>query len=129
MKSAFFHFQHTLNRLLNKCIKLYWYWICSFWNMKGVKLTPPPFPPRKGKTTIEKSSLIRVKFENWLAGFNLEQFLEVLGNEIIPAKSLWWILVLVTNYNISKNRLVHICCLSDYCEPCLKHLVIVFSLS
>ena len=23
--SAFFHFQHTLNRLFNNCIKLYWY--------------------------------------------------------------------------------------------------------
>ena len=25
MMSAFFHFQHNLNRLLNNCIKLYWY--------------------------------------------------------------------------------------------------------
>ena len=25
LKSAFFHFQHTLNRLLNSCIRLYWY--------------------------------------------------------------------------------------------------------
>ena len=59
-----------------------------FLKYEGGQIDPPPFPPRKGKTTIEKSSLIRVKFENRLAGFNLEQFLEVLGNEIIPAKSL-----------------------------------------
>ena len=25
MMSAFFHFQHTLNRLFNNCIKSYWY--------------------------------------------------------------------------------------------------------
>ena len=27
MMSSFFHFQHTLNRLLNNCIKLYWCYI------------------------------------------------------------------------------------------------------
>ena len=59
------------------------------------------------------------------------QFFEVLGNEIIPAKCLWWILVLVTNCNISKDRLVHICCLSGYCEKmlCFKHVVMVFNFS
>ena len=35
MMSAFFHFQHTLNRLFNNCIKFYWSWISSSWNMKG----------------------------------------------------------------------------------------------
>ena len=35
MMSAFFHFQHTLNRLFNNCIKFYWYGISSSWNMKG----------------------------------------------------------------------------------------------
>ena len=44
MMSAYFHFQHTLNRLFNNYIKLYWYNISSSWNMKGgkVKLTSPP---------------------------------------------------------------------------------------
>ena len=41
MMSAFFHFQPTLNRLFNNCIRLYW---------------PPP-----EKTTLKKPSLIRVK--------------------------------------------------------------------
>ena len=44
------------------------------------------------------------------------QFLEVLVNEIIPAKKLSWILVLVTHCNISKYRLAHICCPLGYCE-------------
>ena len=30
--SVFFHFQHTLKRLFNNCIKLYWYLISSSWN-------------------------------------------------------------------------------------------------
>ena len=38
-----------------------------------------------------------------------KQFLEVLGDELFPAKFMWWILVLVTNYNISKDTLAHIC--------------------
>ena len=36
MMSEFFHFQHTLNRLFNSCIKSYWYYISSSWNMKWV---------------------------------------------------------------------------------------------
>ena len=54
-----------------------------------------------------------VLIKKWL---HQRQFLEVLGDEIILAKSLWWILVLATNLNISKNKLVHTCCLSGYCE-------------
>ena len=56
MMSAFFHFQHTLYRLFNNCIKLYWYQISSSWNMKGRS----NWPPLPGKTTLKKPSLIRV---------------------------------------------------------------------
>ena len=62
MMSAFFEFQHILNRLFNNCIKFYWSWITSSWNMKGGGRGSnwhPPHPP--GKTTFKKSSLIRVK--------------------------------------------------------------------
>ena len=31
-------------------------------------------------------------------------------------KNLWWIPILVATCNICKNRLVHWCCLSGYCE-------------
>ena len=47
MMSGFFHFQHTLNRLFNNCIKLYK-------RETEVKLTPPE------KTILKKPSLIRV---------------------------------------------------------------------
>ena len=56
MVSAFFHFQHTLNRLFNNCLKLYWCYISSSWNMKGGQIDRPP-----EKTTLRKPSLIRVK--------------------------------------------------------------------
>ena len=53
MMSAFFHFQHTLNRLFKNCMKLYWYWTSSSWNMKG--------KPIGKNTTLKKPSLFRVK--------------------------------------------------------------------
>ena len=37
-----FCLQPNSNRLFNNCIKFYWNWISTSWNMKGeVKLTPP----------------------------------------------------------------------------------------
>ena len=36
---SIFHFQHILNRLLNNCMKIYWSYISSSWNMRGFKLT------------------------------------------------------------------------------------------
>ena len=51
---AFFHFQHTLNRLFNNCRGGGGGW-------RGFKLTPPL--PRK-KTLLKKPSLIRVKYDN-----------------------------------------------------------------
>ena len=53
--SAFFHFQHALNRFFNNFIKLYWYWISFSWNLKGVSLALLP-----EKTILKKPSLIRV---------------------------------------------------------------------
>ena len=57
MMSAFCHIQHTLSRLFNNCINLYWHKISSSWNMRsnGVKLPPSPV-----KTILKKSSLTRV---------------------------------------------------------------------
>ena len=55
MISAFFHFQHTLNRLFNNCIKLYWYSSSYSWNMKGRGGYIPP-----EKTSLKKPSLFRV---------------------------------------------------------------------
>ena len=31
--SPFCHFQHTLNRLFNICMELYWYYVSSSWNI------------------------------------------------------------------------------------------------
>ena len=47
MMSAFFHFQHTLNRFFSICVKLHWYEI--------IKLT------LHKKTALKRSILIRVK--------------------------------------------------------------------
>ena len=47
MMSAFFHFQHTLDRLFNNCIKLYWYYVSSacevFWDL-GISQSEIPIP-------------------------------------------------------------------------------------
>ena len=42
MMSVFFYHQPTLNGLFNNCIKLYWYWISSSWNMEGGQTELPP---------------------------------------------------------------------------------------
>ena len=59
--SSFFYFQATLNRLPNNCVRLHWYQINSYCNMKerGVKVLPnwPPLPLSSTKTTLEKPSL------------------------------------------------------------------------
>ena len=47
MMSVFFHFQHTLDRLFNNCIKLYWYKISSSWKMKRGSNWPPPLPSQE----------------------------------------------------------------------------------
>ena len=61
MMSPFFYFQATLNRLFNNCVKLHWYQISSYCNMKGrgVKVLPnwPPLPLSSTKTTLKKPSL------------------------------------------------------------------------
>ena len=56
MMAAFFHFQHTLNRFFNSCIKFYWIWISSSWNMKGGQIEPPLPPP--GKTPSKSPALL-----------------------------------------------------------------------
>ena len=71
MASAIIYLQPTLNKLINNCIKIYWYHISSSWNLLllllpgaaggtgggggGSNWHPPP-----EKTTFQKSSLIRV---------------------------------------------------------------------
>ena len=62
MMPAFFHFQHTLDRLFNNCINFYWNSISFSWNRKEegggrgkLTLRPP------AKTTFKKPSLIRVE--------------------------------------------------------------------
>ena len=57
--SPFFHFQHTLNRLFNICMELYWYYISSSWNINETVGERGGDPPEK--TTLRKPSLIRVK--------------------------------------------------------------------
>ena len=51
MMSTFFHFQHTSNKLFNNCIKLYYYYTSSSWNMKwgggDVRGKSNWTPPRK----------------------------------------------------------------------------------
>ena len=61
----FFHFQHTLNRFFNNCIKLCWYYISSSWNMKeGGGKIEIDLPAEK--TTLKKPSLIRVNvIKDW----------------------------------------------------------------
>ena len=44
--SAFFNFEHTLNRLFNNCIKLCWYQISSSGNMKQVGELNLPTPEK-----------------------------------------------------------------------------------
>ena len=44
---------------------------------------------------------------------NSLKFLEV---KLSPLKSMWWIPILVATCNICKNRVIHRCCLSGYCE-------------
>ena len=61
--SAFFHFQQTLYRLFNNCIKLYWY------KGGGQIDFPPSLPP--GKTTFKKPSLIWVKREVFVLSANV----------------------------------------------------------
>ena len=68
MMPAFFHFQHTLNRLFNNCIVIL---ILDKLFLKyeggeggGVKLTKPS----PGKTTFKKPSFIRVKKQGSFAG-------------------------------------------------------------
>ena len=52
----FFYLQPNLNRLFNNCVKLYWYWISSSSNIKGVGQFD--LPPEKN--TFKKPSFIRV---------------------------------------------------------------------
>ena len=62
MMSAFFHFQHTLNRFFNNYILVLDKFVLKYeiWSgAGGVELPTPPPPP--GKTTFKKVSLIRVK--------------------------------------------------------------------
>ena len=69
MMSAFSHFWHTLNRLFNNCIKLYWNWISYFFLLeilrgcggRGGQFETHRPPPSPEKTTLKKPSLIRVK--------------------------------------------------------------------
>ena len=58
MMSAFFHFQHTLNRLFNNCIRLYWYYISSPWNMKGEGSNWPPLPFPRRKLSSKSPALL-----------------------------------------------------------------------
>ena len=46
---------------------------------------------------------------------NSLKYLEV---KLSPLKNLWWIPILVATCNICKLWLVHIRCLSGYCEKC-----------
>ena len=72
MMSAFFVFQHTLNRLFNKVILKLDKFFLKYegegeggmgWG-GGVKLTSPlSFP---GKTTFKKPNLIRVRVQNYV---------------------------------------------------------------
>ena len=45
-----------------------------------------------------------------------ESFLKFLDVKLSPQKNLSWIPILLATCNISKNRLVHRCCPSGYCE-------------
>ena len=87
--SAFFHFQHTLNRCFNNWIKLYWYYISSSWNIKGYEGIQ--IDPHSGKTTLKRSSLIRVNHISSLS--QIGQWLDcvhrkhkVLGSNPIPLR-------------------------------------------
>ena len=56
-----FFFELTLKRLLNNCIKLYWYYTSSSWNLK--ERSKWTTPSRK-KITLNRPSLIRVNISN-----------------------------------------------------------------
>ena len=74
MISAFFHFQHTLNKLLSNCIKLLDRFFLKY---KGGS-NYPPFPE---ETTIEKPSLIRVNIMNEMFDF-LKLYVFITENEL-----------------------------------------------
>ena len=57
MMSAFFQFQHTLNRLFNNYIKLYDKFFMKYEG--GLQIDPPP-PPQE-KATLKKPRLIKAK--------------------------------------------------------------------
>ena len=60
MMSEFFHFQHTLSRLFNNCIKFSWSWISSSWNMKGGSIWPPLLPRKTNRVLIFTAQKVSV---------------------------------------------------------------------
>ena len=44
---SIFYLKPTSNRLFNNCIKLFWYWINSSWNMKGKRGCQIDLPQKK----------------------------------------------------------------------------------
>ena len=65
-------------------------------NILGCKLYSPVFEPKSDSTRGNS--------------------LKSLQNKLSQQRSLQWIAILVANYNISKNRLVHRRYCSDYCK-------------
>ena len=83
--SAFFHFQHTLNRLFNNCVVIL---ILEKFFLKcegGIKLTPSP-PP--AKITLKMPSLIRVKQPGVIYVINQNKTLIELFRELLDAEFL-----------------------------------------
>ena len=88
MMSWFFNFQHTLNRLFNNYINLYWYYISSSGNMKGVSHwtpNPPLFFPEKN--SLKRPSLITA-FKKSLLKFTRTITNSVFGVDIYGIKLL-----------------------------------------
>ena len=55
---SIFPFSKYFKQIINKCIKLRWYWITTSWNIKRGSKIDPPHPE---KTNLKKPSLIRAK--------------------------------------------------------------------
>ena len=71
MMSAFFYFQTAINSLFNNCIKLYWCYISSSWNMKAgaqFDVSPPPCHLPQKKVLSKCLALLALNAQAEMAG-------------------------------------------------------------
>ena len=82
MMSAFFHYQHTVNRLFDNYIKLYWYLDKFFIEYEELFLQinhPPPLKKLPSKTALRRI------WENYFISNTLSY-----GQKKVPGTSMFW---------------------------------------